>query len=200
MMVEVTKEVPVEVVKEVPVEVLKEVEVPVEVVREVEVQVPVEVIVEKENTERVDELEAMISVKDSEILVKQEEVVRGQQLLDAKESELATLADRLTSKDVELATLAADAKLAELRRQNEQLFDATSEAFNKGVADTAARFPALGLRPMVEASGLKAKLIECYESNKGQTLNCSKVVGEFRQSLDQVTMEYLSNRMPSFAS
>jgi len=103
---------------------------------------------------------------------------------------------------VELATLAAeaDAKLSELRRQNEQLFDATSEAFNKGVADTAARFPALGLRPMVEASGLKAKLIECYESNKGQTLNCSKVVGEFRQSLDQVTMEYLSNRMPSFAS
>ena len=115
---------------------------------------------------------------------------------------MSTLADRLSSKDAELAALAAEAeiKLSELRRQNKQLFDATSEAFSKGVADTAARFPALGLRPVVEASGLKARLIECYENNKGQTLNCSKVVGEFRQSLDQVTMDYLSARMPSFAS
>merc|ERR1712121_123928 len=80
VIMEVTKEVPVEVVKEVPVEVLKEVEV------------PVEVIVEKENTERVDQLEAMISVKESEILSKEGEVLRGQQLLEAKEQELSTLA------------------------------------------------------------------------------------------------------------
>ena len=73
MYVEVTKEVPIEVVKEVPVEVLRE------VVREVEV--PVEVIVEKENTERVDHLEALISGRNAEILAKEEEVVRGQQLL-----------------------------------------------------------------------------------------------------------------------
>ena len=115
---------------------------------------------------------------------------------------MTTLSERLSSKDAELTALAAEAeiKLVELRRHNEQLFDATSEAFNKGVVDTAARFPSLGLRPAIEASGLKARLIECYENNKGQTLNCSKVVTEFRQSLDQVTMDYLNNRMPAFAT
>jgi len=190
VMVEVIKEVPVEVVREVQVEVMKEVEV------------PVEVIVEKENTEKVDQLAEMITVKESEILVKQEEVVRGHQLLEAKESELATLADRLSSKDVELAGLAAEAevKMAELRLKNEQLFDATSEAFNKGVSATAARFPDIGLRPQVEASGLKARLIDCYENNKGQTLNCAKIVGEFKKTLDDVTMDYLRTKMPAFES
>jgi len=188
--VEVTKEVPVEVIKEVPVEVLKEVEV------------PVEVIVEKENTEKVDQLEAMISVKESEILSKEGEVLRGQQLLEAKEQELSTLAERLSSKDAELTSLGAEAeaKLNELRRQNEQLFDVTSEAFNKGVAETAGRFPSLDLRPKIEAAGLSARLVDCYASNKGQTLNCSKIVAEFKQSLDDVTMDYLRTQIPAFGS
>lgn len=190
MLVEVTKEVPVEVIREVQVEVIKE------------VQVPVEVIVETENTEKVDQLEAMISVKDSEMLVKAEEVVRGHQLLEAKEHELSTLVERLSSKDAELASLGveAEAKLGELRRQNEQLFDATSEAFNKGVAETAARFPSLELRPKIEAAGLTARLVDCYANNKGLTLNCSKVVAEFKQSLDDVRMDYLQTQMPAFGT
>ena len=108
----------------------------------------------------------------------------------------------MSSKDAELATLSAEAeaKLAELRRQNEQLFDATSEAFNKGVADTAARFPSLDLRPKIEAAGLTAKIVDCYDNNKGQTLNCSKVVAEFKQSLDDVTMDYLRSQIPAFGT
>ena len=120
----------------------------------------------------------------------------------AKEQELSTLTERLSSKDAELTSLAAEAeaKLGELRLQNEQLFDATSEAFNKGVAETAARFPSLDLRPKIEAAGLKARLIDCYANNKGQTLNCSKIVAEFKQSLDEATMDYLRTQMPSFGT
>ena len=101
-----------------------------------------------------------------------------------------------------MAALAAEAdvKLAELRRQNEQLFDATSEAFNEGVAKTAARFPAVELRPKIEAAGLKARIVDCYNDNKGQTLNCAKVVAEFKRSLDDATMDYLRTQMPAFGT
>jgi hypothetical protein len=48
-------------------------------------------------------------------------------------------------------------KVTALRKKNEELFDVTSEAFNSAVSATHSKFPALGLRPVLEEKGLHAK-------------------------------------------
>ncbi|KAI0240139.1 hypothetical protein LSAT2_009156 [Lamellibrachia satsuma] len=68
-------------------------------------------------------------------------------------------------------------RVENFKRQNDKLYSATKEEFARVVDDLEQKFRSYTCTPICHE--LEQKVMQCYQDNSKQTLNCSPVVKEF---------------------
>ncbi|KAK2194212.1 hypothetical protein NP493_1g00059 [Ridgeia piscesae] len=68
-------------------------------------------------------------------------------------------------------------RVENFKQQNDKLYSATKEEFARVVDDLEHKFRSYTCTPICHE--LEQKVIQCYQDNPKQTLNCSSVVKEF---------------------
>lgn len=77
-------------------------------------------------------------------------------------------------------------KLKDLQDRNEALQKQTNDHFAKAVQEVEDKFVSYTASPV--CCDLQAKVMECYQVNPKEPLNCSPLVAEFTQCVDRARM------------
>lgn len=88
-------------------------------------------------------------------------------------------------------------KLKELQDRNEVLQKQTNDHFAKAVQEVEDKFDSYTASPV--CCDLQAKVMECYQANRSEPLNCSSLVAEFTQCVDRARMAVSVSRVRSMS-
>ncbi|CAG5115273.1 unnamed protein product [Candidula unifasciata] len=84
-------------------------------------------------------------------------------------------------------------KLQDLQERNAALQRITNEQFANAVREVEQKFLKVTASPVCQ--DLQAKVLECYQSNPGQVLNCSALVNAFSTCVDRARMAAAASRV-----
>ncbi|XP_059176771.1 MICOS complex subunit Mic19-like isoform X2 [Physella acuta] len=86
-------------------------------------------------------------------------------------------------------------KLKDLQNRNAALQKQTNEEFAKAVKEVEAKFLNVTACPVCE--DLQMKVLECYQNNPREILNCSSVVNAFTSCVERARMAASLSRVPT---
>ncbi|XP_005103247.1 MICOS complex subunit Mic19 isoform X2 [Aplysia californica] len=84
-------------------------------------------------------------------------------------------------------------KLKELQERNAALQKQTNDQFAKAVKEVEEKFVNYTASPVCQ--DLQTKVLQCYQDNANEVLNCSAIVNAFSTCVDRARMAASSSRM-----
>ncbi|XP_064483305.1 MICOS complex subunit MIC19-like [Ornithodoros turicata] len=99
-------------------------------------------------------------------------------------------ARRLHYEDIRKVDSVWKERLDEVERQNQELYKLATDKFAGAVDEVGTKYVKHKCVPVCEAA--QKKVLECYERNQKQPLNCSKLVDAFTRCVHQARKDIIA--------
>lgn len=120
-------------------------------------------------------------------------ILREKNIANEERKKAAQMAKELERKEAELKRLDEFHKeqLARIEKKNTEIYKLTSEQFHTAATNAELRVKPRSYDPVCK--GLQSKILNCYQENRQELLNCSDLAKEYRRCVSDAQKTLLVN-------